>query len=310
VLRIRDVCKSYGGVVALDGVSLEIAAGEILGLLGPNGAGKTTLISLIAGLTPPDRGSVTVDGFDVETHPMQVKRMLGVVPQELGIYLQLTVEQNLRFFGRLVGLRRNALDERIDSIAEALDLSTLRGRCAQELSGGQKRRLHTAMALLQHSRLLLLDEPTAGVDVDTRTRLLAYIRDLASEGTAICYATHYLQEVESLGASVAILENGQLTSRGTLAEMIAASEGALVEIRMEDPLPRALNIDGRVADEDDVLRIATTDPSTAVITALSGLGEQANRIQSIEIVQPSLESAYMALTGRRFDANTAAAHRE
>lgn len=305
MLEIRDVHKSYGEVVALNGVNLEIASGEILGLLGPNGAGKTTLISLIAGLTRADHGSITVGGLEVQLQPMQVKRMLGVAPQELGVYLQLTVEQNLRFFGRLVGLRREALNDRIESIADALDLSDLRDRCAQELSGGQKRRLHTAMALLQRSRLLLLDEPTAGVDIDTRTRLLAYIRKMAAEGTAICYATHYLQEVEALGASVAILENGQLTSRGTLAEMIGASDGALVEIRLEDPLPTTLNIDGRVSGEDSLLRIATTNPAAAITTALNCLGEQANRIQEIEIVQPSLESAYLALTGRRFDANLA-----
>lgn len=300
MLEIQDLHKSYGQVDALAGVDLAIAPGEILALLGPNGAGKSTLISLVAGLTTPDRGTIRIDGLDIQADPMRVKRMLGVAPQELGIYLQLTVAQNLDFFGRLVGLSRGALSDRIERLVDALDLAELVDRRAEDLSGGEKRRLHTAMALLQDAGLLLLDEPTAGVDVDTRARLLSFVRELAAEGAAICYATHYLQEVETLEASVAILEHGRMVARGSLVELIAASDGAFVEIRLARSLPVGLEIEGRVEGDQSLLRIPTTSPAAAVTRALTQLGEDASLVRGIEIVQPSLESAYLALTGRRF----------
>lgn len=307
MLEIRNLCKSYGGIDALADVDLDIAVGEILGLLGPNGAGKSTLISLVAGLAMPDSGTITIDGLDIRSNPMQVRRRLGVAPQELGIYLQLSVRQNLRFFGRLVGLDRGALHDRLERIADALDLTPLLDRRAQDLSGGEKRRLHTAMALLHEARLLLLDEPTAGVDIDTRNKLLAFIRELAAEGTAICYATHYLHEVEALDASVAILDGGRLTSRGTVSEILAAFDDALVEIRFDGALPATLDVDGRVDDDDSLLRITTSDPAATINRVLMCLGSDADRLRGIEIVQPSLESAYLALTGHRFDAQSAGA---
>lgn len=298
MLDVHDVSKAYGSVQALSRVDLDIAPGEILGLLGPNGAGKSTLISLVAGLMAPDSGTISVCGHDIRSNPMLTRKMLGVAPQELGIYPPLSVAQNLRFFGRLAGLARRELEQRMERIADALDLTALLGRPAQDLSGGEKRRLHTAMALLHKAQLLLLDEPTAGVDVDTRNRLLEFIRDLATKGIAICYATHYLHEVEMLGASVAILDGGRLTSRGTVTEMIATYNETLVEIRLNGTLPEG-HIEGRVEGEDTLLRIATSDPAATVSRVLTRLGPHANRVTGIDIVQPSLESAYLALTGHR-----------
>jgi ABC-2 type transport system ATP-binding protein len=304
MLELRDVSKSYNGVPALSKVNLDIAPGEILGLLGPNGAGKTTLISLTAGLLAPSGGEIRIGGLDLQTNLLQARRLLGVAPQELGIYLQLTVSQNLRFFARLAGLRRHQITERLETVADALDLRELLHRRAQDLSGGEKRRLHTAAALLHGAKLLLLDEPTAGVDVDTRNHLLGYIRSLAAEGTAVCYATHYLHEVEALDASVAILEGGRVTNRGTVAELIATFDEAVVEITFESTVPPGMATHGRVDDEENILRIRARDPATALSNALASLGDAANRIQAIEVVKPSLESAYLAMTGRRFDPKT------
>lgn len=300
MLELYDVHKSYGCVRALAGINLAIEPGEVLALLGPNGAGKSTLISLIAGLTAPDRGTIRVGGVDVQQDPMRARAMLGVAPQDLGIYLQLTVRQNLAFFGRLAGLRRGALHERVERIAAAADLTELLGRRADQLSGGEKRRVHTAMALLHDARLLLLDEPTAGVDIDTRSRLLTFVRELADAGSAVCYATHYLQEVESLDASVAILEYGQLVASGTLAELVASCDEALVEIQLEQPLDATVEVAGRVDGEDCLLRLACRDPAVAVSRTLAELGPAASLVRGIEIVKPSLEQAYLALTGRRF----------
>src|SRR5262249_31994579 len=178
MLAIAGLKKAYGSVVALQGVDLEIAEGEIVGLLGPNGAGKTTLVSIVVGLRHADAGAVCVKGIDALRYPEKVRPFLGLVPQDLGVYPPLTVRANLRFFGELAGLRGKPLQLRIDEIAHALNLEKLLTRKAGELSGGQKRRLHTAMALLGRPRLLFLDEPTAGADVETRMAILAVVKQL------------------------------------------------------------------------------------------------------------------------------------
>lgn len=285
----------------LDHVDLDVDAGEVVGLLGPNGAGKTTLVSCLAGLRHPDGGTVVVNGVDVQEHPVEARRAMGIAPQDLGIYLQLTVRENLRFFSKMCGVPRRELDSRIEEVAEALGLAGLFDRRALDLSGGEKRRLHTAMALLHRPPLLLLDEPTAGVDVHTRSRLLEVIRGLAGEGTAICYATHYLHEIERLDASVVILERGKVIARGTSRDLIAKSGGAMVEIKLEGGLPSELASLGETDGESATLRVRTAEPGLETTRLLTSLGQAADRIRSLEIVQPSLESVYLDLTGRRFE---------
>jgi len=299
-LEIEGAVVSYGDLIAVRDVSLEVEAGEIVGLLGPNGAGKTTLISTIAGLLTPDRGAVRIQGIDVAENPDEARRALGIAPQDLGIYLQLTVAQNLLFFGKLVGLSGADLRGRVEELAVALGLDELLGRPAQELSGGEKRRLHTAMAMLQRSAVVLLDEPTAGVDVHTRAALLGVVSGLAEDGSAVVYATHYLHEVEAMAASVTILEHGSVIAQGAVEELLAATGQAVVEIRMEGPVPSSLRSLGSVDGDESVIRIdAFEAPGAAAARALGSLGEDADRVRSVEIVQPSLESAFLALTGRR-----------
>jgi ABC-2 type transport system ATP-binding protein len=301
VLEIEGVRKSYDDVEALVGVDLDLAPGEILGLIGPNGAGKTTLVSIVAGLLRPDAGSVRVGGLDVQREPMRVHGMLGIAPQELGLYVQQTVRKNLRFFGTLAGLPATELENRIAEVADALDLTDLLDRRAQNLSGGEKRRAHTAVALLPRPPLLLLDEPTAGVDVHTRTRILEVLKRLAQDGVAICYATHYLQEIEALEASVAILEQGRIVARGSVAELVAASGGAVVEIRFDCPVPAEFVALGNVDDDGTVLRVDAPDPSAALPRTLASVEAASERIVAVEMVRPSLESVYLGITGRRFE---------
>lgn len=301
MLEIEGVRKSYGDIEALAGVDLDLAPGEILGLLGPNGAGKTTLVSIIAGLLRPDMGSVRVGGLDVQREPMRVHGMLGIASQELGLYVQQTVRKNLRFFGTLAGLPAAELENRIAEVADALDLTALLDRRVQDLSGGEKRRAHTAVALLPRPPLLLLDEPTAGVDVHTRTRILEVLKQLAQDGVAICYATHYLQEVEALEASVAILEKGRIVIRGSVAELVAASGGAVVEIRFDCPVPAEFVVLGNVDDSGMVLRVDAPDPSAALPRTLASMEAASERIVAVEVVRPSLESVYLGMTGRRFE---------
>ena len=229
-LVVEDVHKRYDGRVALAGVDLEIAAGEVVALLGPNGAGKTTLVSIVAGLRRADAGRVAVAGHDVARTPQHARAQLGLAPQELGVYPTISVRDNLRFHGELAGLRRGELTRRVADVAQALALDALLGRAARTLSGGERRRLHTAMSVMGRPALLLLDEPTAGADVGMRAQLLALVRRLAGDGVAVCYSTHYLPEVEQLGATVAILDAGRIAARGSLDALLARYGRARVEL--------------------------------------------------------------------------------
>jgi ABC-2 type transport system ATP-binding protein len=301
VLRVGGLRKAYGEVVALDGVDLEIGEGEICALLGPNGAGKTTLVSIIVGLRHADDGEVWVGEVDAVHDVARARALIGIAPQELGIYPGLTVRENLVFFGELNGVRGRDLITRIEVVAEALELGDLLDRTAQTLSGGEKRRVHTGNALLHRPPLLLLDEPTTGVDVRTRAHLLEAVRALAAEhGTAICYSTHYLPEVDALGASVAILERGKIIARGSVADLVGKHGGAAVELTF-DGAPPTVVTDRRTDVDGSILRVFSEDPGVEAATLLSGLGADAHRLRSVEIVAPSLESVFLALTGRRYE---------
>lgn len=301
MLEIEGLQRSYGDVRALAGVDLAVRPGEILGLLGPNGAGKTTLVSIVAGLRRADSGQVRVDGIDALRRPTEVRRRLGLAPQDLGIYPVLTVRENLVFFGELAGLRRQTLHERIDEIAAALDLAAMLSRQARFLSGGEKRRLHTAMALLHRPPLLLLDEATTGVDVATRARVLDVVRSLAHKGAAICYSTHYLAEVEGLGASVAIIDRGQIIARGSVDEVVERHAESVLELTFEGDAPGLGRFAGvRVERRGSVLRVFAERPAAQAARVLAALGDAAGALRSIDVVRPSLESVFLALTGRRF----------
>jgi ABC-2 type transport system ATP-binding protein len=221
VLEVRGVRKSYGATLAVDGIDLTVSAGEIRALIGPNGAGKTTLVSLVAGLLRPDAGTVHIGGIDVARSPRAARRLLGLAPQETGVYLPLTVRQNIEFFGRIAGLRRAPARARTEEIAAALGLEALLDRRASELSGGERRRVHTAMALVHRPTLALLDEPTTGADVRTRAQILQLVRELSSNGTAIVYSSHYLREIEELGAAVTVVDHGRVVAHGEQAELLA-----------------------------------------------------------------------------------------
>jgi ABC-2 type transport system ATP-binding protein len=300
VLAIHGLRKSYNEVAALRGVDLDIAAGEICGLLGPNGAGKTTLVSIVAGLRRADAGTVTVGAVDALRDPFAARRSLGLAPQDLGVYPTVRVRDNLVCFGELSDLRGPELRERVDWVSELFELTPFMDRLVRTLSGGEKRRLHTAMAVLHRPPLLLLDEATTGVDVRTRGRVLDAVRQLAAEdGTAICYSTHYLNEVELLGASVAIIEQGQVIARGPLDELVRIHGTAAVELTF-DGEPPALELDRRIEIDDVMLRVYGDDPAADAAAILGRLGPHADRLRAIELVAPSLESVFLALTGRRY----------
>jgi ABC-2 type transport system ATP-binding protein len=297
MLHIEGLRKAYGEVVALQGVDMDVAAGEIVSLLGPNGAGKTTIVSIIAGLRRADDGVVQVDGLDALRRSSEVRRRIGLAPQDLGLYPVVSVRNNFRLFGRLAGLGDRELRTRIDEVAQALDITDLLDRQGGTLSGGQKRRVHTAIALLHRPALLLLDEATTGADVETRGRILDLVRDLAGQGSAVLYSTHYLQEVEDLGARVVLLDDGRVIASGHADELIAAHAAPVVELMFEGEVP-ATALDGSFIEESRV-RIPTSDPAGTLATVLPKLPP--GSLQSVEIMRPDLEAVYLGLTGRRYE---------
>jgi ABC-2 type transport system ATP-binding protein len=298
MLHIEGLRKSYGEVVALQGVDMGVASGEIVSLLGPNGAGKTTIVSIVAGLRRADRGVVEVNGLDALRRSSQVRRRIGLAPQEVGIYPVVSVRNNFRLFGRLAGLGDRELRSRIDKVAQALDITDLLDRQGGTLSGGQKRRVHTAIALLHRPQLLLLDEATTGADVETRGHILDLVRELAAQGSAVLYSTHYLQEVEDLGARLVLLDEGRVIASGHADELVAAHAEPVVELTFEGEVPAgALN--GSATVDGLRVRIPTSDPATTLATILPRL--PVGSLGSVEILRPDLEAVYLGITGRRYE---------
>jgi ABC-2 type transport system ATP-binding protein len=299
MLRIIGLTKRYGDRTVLADVDLEVGAGEVVGLLGPNGAGKSTLVSIVAGLRRADAGTCTVRGIDALGGSRDVRHLVGLAPQDLGVYPTLTVAENLDFFGRLAGLRGRVLAERIAEAADGFALTTLHERSVQQLSGGERRRVHTAVALLHHPPLLMLDEPTAGVDPGTRAGILDVIRRLAEHGTAVLYSTHYLHEVEQLDASVTLLHEGQVVARGWAGDLIARHGGAAIEITFRGP-PPSLRLPHRVEATERTLRVFVDNPEVELAAIVGSLDDAAGRIETVEVIRPDLESVFLALTGQRF----------
>jgi ABC-2 type transport system ATP-binding protein len=213
-LVAEGLVKTYRGVRALDGFTLAVAPGEIVGLVGRNGAGKTTFVEAVSGLVRPEAGRIRIGGIDALANPRAARAMLGVCPQEPALYPAATVAEHLRLFGALAGLRRAALRRAVADIAERMELTAVLGRPAGLLSGGQRKRTQAATALIAERPLLLLDEPTVGADPESRTRLLSVVRERAAAGAAVVYTTHYAPELAELGATSAVASQGRIVSRG------------------------------------------------------------------------------------------------
>lgn len=305
VLVVREVVRRFGDLVAVDGVSFRIAPGETYGLLGPNGAGKTTTISMVAGLLPADSGTITVLGRPVGPRHTQVKRHVGLVPQDLAIYPELSARENLVFFGRLQGLSGRALGARVDEVLEIVGLADRAKDATKEYSGGMKRRLNIGIGLLHRPTLLILDEPTVGVDPQSRNAILESVETLSHEGMAVLYTTHYMEEAERLCDRIAIVDSGRIQAEGTREELIRLT-GELDRIRLAGGgdvaraaeavrvLPGVASAD---ADHRSVL-LAVRDAPTAlagIVTAATGAGMA---LEDVAITRPNLESVFLQLTGK------------
>lgn len=298
-LRVQGVSKTYGATSALSHVDLAIEPGTVRALLGANGAGKTTLISIIAGVVEPDAGCVSLAGIDRSTHAADASASVGWAPQQLAIYPTLTVRENLDYIGELMGLTGRTLQRRTDETVEALGLGALLDKQARFMSGGEQRRLHTGMALLHRPPLLLLDEPTVGVDAETRSQLIELVRGLADSGQAVLYTSHYIEEIEALGADVSILAHGKIVAEGTQAAIIERFGHASIAVTLDRPVSSFLGIepvDNRVVVPSPDL--ASTLMQVAAEADLLGL-----KIDDIDVTRSSLEAAF--LTAARPEAGTA-----
>jgi len=223
VIQARGLSKRYDDIEALKGISFEVRDGEVYGLLGPNGAGKSTTIGILSGLIIPDTGQTLLDGLDIAVDPQTARRSLGVVPQDLALYPELTARENLTFFGRLYGLPRDQLRKRVDELLKRVDLTDRADEPVQQFSGGMQRRLNVAVGLVHRPGVVLLDEPTVGLDPQTRLAILELVQAIAREGASVLYTTHYLDEAERLCDRVAIMDHGRLLIEGETEELMQAA---------------------------------------------------------------------------------------
>jgi len=304
LLKVQSLVKSFGATRAVDSVSFEVRAGEIYGLLGPNGAGKTTTISMISGLLKPDAGEVFVAEEGFWSNPQKAKSIMGVVPQELAIYEELTGRENLEFWGRMAGLNARDAKARGTELLEALTLTDRAKDAVKTYSGGMKRRINLGCALLHHPQLLLLDEPTVGIDPQARLNILEFIRKLRASGTAILYTTHYLEEAETLCQRIGIIDHGRVLAEGTLSELqdrLGGDRVFVLEADFKSATPETW--DGflqrfRVLQKSErqlvVAAIGTPDPS-GCLKDLLGLPV---RVENVTLKRPSLNDVFLQLTGR------------
>jgi len=276
VLCLKGVCKQFGAIVAVDDLTLEVRPGEVFGLLGPNGAGKTTTVSMAVGVLAPDRGVVEVGGGS-PVDPA-VRQRIGLAPQALALYDELSGEENTLFFGKLAGLNGSRLRERVDWALEFVGLTDRRASRAKTYSGGMKRRLNLAVALVHDPQLLLLDEPTVGVDPQSRNAIFERILDLKRQGKTIVYTTHYMEEAQRLCDRVAIVDRGRLLALDKVDQLIAEHGGKSVVT---------------VEQADGEFSITTDDPLAELVRL-----QREKELKRFRVDRPDLERVFLNLTGR------------
>ncbi|MBI1346878.1 ATP-binding cassette domain-containing protein [bacterium] len=304
LLEVRHLKKSYGSHLAVADVSFELSGGEVLGLLGPNGAGKSTTMLMIAGLLTPDAGEVLVDGEVFNPQDPIQRQSLGVVPQELALYPELNAWENLRFFGKLYGIRGNLLEERCQHLLEQVGLIEAGKRAAREYSGGMKRRLNFAIALIHGPRIVILDEPTVGVDPQSRSHLMDCIRAVAADGVGVIYASHYMEEVEALCQRVAIIDHGRMLAFDKIDTLLSGMSADLhltvTGPKLNGQLTDLANIVHPQEGEQTVIIPASSgDRGEVLREVLTRLDKAGVHVDRIETQQTNLERLFLQLTGHR-----------
>ncbi|MFC4601945.1 ABC transporter ATP-binding protein [Cohnella hongkongensis] len=305
-VTFKGVVKKYDTKVSVNHLNLEIAEGEIFGLLGPNGAGKSTTIHLLSGLLPSDAGEIALDGYSVAKRPLETKRRIGLVPQELAIYEQLSARENIAFFGRLYGLRGSLLKERVEEALSFAGLQEFAKDRPATFSGGMKRRLNIACAIVHRPKLIVMDEPTVGIDPQSRNHILESVKKLNAMGSTVIYTSHYMEEVEAISTRVGIMDQGKLVAHGTKEELIRQAgleERLLLETnRMTDEAADEIRSHPRVTTflrrEGSQLELVLQQSQAYLQDILFILTKHELKLQKLTRVEPDLESLFLALTGR------------
>jgi ABC-2 type transport system ATP-binding protein len=304
-IEVLDLHRSFGETKAVQGVSFDVLQGEIFSLLGPNGAGKTTTISMLSCLLRPDGGDARVMGHSIKENQMGVKSVLGVVPQEIALYEDLTARENLTFWGKMYGLRGGTLKSRVN---EVLDVIGLRDRAKERVgkySGGMKRRVNIGVALLHKPKVIYMDEPTVGIDPQSRRNILDSVVALKDQGMTVLYTTHYMEEAQELSDHIGIMDHGKLITSGTHEELVRlVGQQTRIDLTLNIPAENILgtwgSVEGvtRVSVENGLVTALVDDSNKVLPRLFESATSQSARITSVDIREPNLEAVFLHLTGR------------
>jgi ABC-2 type transport system ATP-binding protein len=304
-IKVQDLHKNFGDIYAVQGISFDVQVGEVFSLLGPNGAGKSTTISMISCLLAPTKGDVLVMGHSIKGKQMNVKAAIGVVPQDIALYEDLSARENLNFWGKMYGLRGAALKQRVNEVLDLIGLTDRQKGRVGKFSGGMKRRLNIGIALLHRPQVLILDEPTVGIDPQSRRNILDSVMVFKQQGMTVLYTTHYMEEAQELSDHIAIMDNGKLIACGTndeLVKIVGEMDRITLEINTESAqvIEQWQATEGvqQVTAENGTLELLVDD-SNLVLPRLFETATQAGvRISSVDIQEPNLEAVFLHLTGK------------
>ncbi len=328
ILTVRELRKQYGDHEVVKGINFSVKDGEVFGLLGPNGAGKTQTISMLTGVIEPTSGTAEIGGYDIRKQMNEVKKINGLVPQDLALYPTLSARANLNFFGRIYGLRGKALKERVEDVLRVVALTDRADEAVENYSGGMKRRVNIATGLVHQPRLFFLDEPTVGVDPQSRNHIFESVMRLNRErGMSIVYTSHYMEEVELLCDRVAIIDKGEIIAMDSIKNLVAMLGGGVIHVGLnradEDLLAQIRELPGvaqaslapqsitppangdapadklSMAPSHSLVKVEAKHSQTALVNLISFFNEQDIQLMSLEILEPNLENVFLHLTGKK-----------
>lgn len=306
IITLSNLIKRYGQNIAVDNLNLQIEENELFGLLGPNEAGKSTTINMICGLLKPNQGEISIDGINLKDNPLECKKRLGLVPQEIALFETLSARENVEFFGKLSGLKGKLLNKGVDEALEFVGLSDRQNAVPKGFSGGMKRRLNIACAIVHQPRIIIMDEPTVGIDPQSRNHILQSVKKLNSMGSTVIYTSHYMEEVEALCSRIAIIDHGKLIACGTkdeLKKLVASEEKIVIEVsdvsyNSLEEIKAIKGIKG-AGFENHTLEVVTNNSQTHLQDVLFILSRNGVRIKGVSMLEPDLETVFLSMTGRK-----------